>query len=51
MQTILHDGDEFFVRQKSVTVLIEYRKHRVDDVIGQRQSGADFNRSRELIYK
>lgn len=50
MQAIFHDCYEFFVRQHSIAVLIEYGKNCVNQVLRQCQTCAYFHSSCKLIY-
>lgn len=49
VQTVLHDGDEFLVRQQSVAVFVEDGKDRVDQVLVQHRSGANLDGTGKLV--
>lgn len=49
VQPVLHDGDKLLVRQQPVAVLVEDRKHRVDQVRVQLRAGADFDGAPKFV--
>lgn len=49
VQTVLHDGDEFLVRQQPIAVLVEDGEDRVDQVRVQLRTGADLDGAGEFV--